>query len=198
MDSQSIAPIVITFPREHGTVEADNPMRGTAHPNGEVFIGNVPSTGVKQAAKVDANGNWEKVFPGTGPQKVSFEQVVNGQIHSRPGDFSFTVAGAPPIAPKFLQPTPEADLGPKGAFMIEIPLYTESDESALEISYAGGSVIISQNMGPDPASNMSRRYLILDKPLDVGYYSVRARYKSNGVWSRYTAETNFSVGMPTG
>lgn len=193
MDSNSVEPLRIIFPKDFGSIEQGNPMRGTAEPRGEVFISNVPYDGFRQTAKVDEDGNWSEDFSALGPHKVSLFQRVDGQNHEGPSEFNFNVVSALP-APRILQPLQHADSGPTGAFIVDVGLYNDAQEAVIEVGYEGGSVIVSKNM--EPGTTMHQWYALLDEPLSVGCYFVKARYKLNGVWSKWTEDRLFSVGMP--
>lgn len=195
----NIEPVTVLYPASGGTIETDVPMRGKAHPGGEVFIDNVPTTGVLQSAEVNATGDWQETFPGKGARKIRFIQKVNGQRYDQPGVFEFNVGAAPAPAPDMEQPnSSHSDLDPQGAFLVNARLYNDVDKVLLQVGEAGSDAMWTKEMEPH-LTQMYKWYLLLDvvDSLPVGYYFARAWTIKNGVASRPTPDVPFRVGMPS-
>ena len=193
MNTKTIAPIGIVFPKPGETIEADIPMRGTAEPGAEIYIKYVPTTGIIDLASVDQDGNWSEAFF-KGTHTVQLSQRVGQEIIQGPGNFTFSVISAPPKAPEIKHPLPGQNHTGLMAIHVNVGMNRTVTAVKAEVGVAGGAVIDSGNLQKIQPDGM---WSWTPDRLATGYYFVRACYTEDGIDSRWTADVPFSIGMPT-
>ena len=194
MNAKTYAPIVIAYPKQGETIEADRPMQGTAEPGGEIFIRYVPTAGTIDLAPVDQNGNWSELFP-KGTHTVKLSQKVGQEHIDGPGNFTFSVIAAPPKAPEIKHPLPDQNHTGLAAIRVYVGMYSTATAVKAEVGVAGGDVIQSGSLVKSQPAGM---WSWTPERLATGYYFVRACYTTeDGIDSRWTADVPFSIGMPT-